>query len=274
MDRQLVRINPAPFPKEWDEWEALLTACGRQALHALILGAAYFEKLTDGEIRIPFPSVSFAQTRSRQEDLCQIMQLAGEALLFSLSEWSSFSLEEIDLADAEELTGTAWEFWLQMDDTSREGRLLDYQSRLFTEKQLELFRQMPKPVLDSMDFQFGRKAFYLSSRKLADYLWFAGENRQIIDNQFSQENGQIQNTLSVLNFPVWNDWTEAWVLKREEYIIGFYFGADLDGEISYKDLNWNFFSALYVLEKLLGMADEIFGFTTEALQRRGEKDEF
>nr|WP_302143630.1 hypothetical protein [uncultured Schaedlerella sp.] len=276
MDRQrLARINPAPFPKEWDEWEAWLTDNGRQTFHVLMLGFAYFKKLTAGDIEIPFPDISFSQMQnSRMENWYEIMQMAGEALLFSITDWSSFSLEIIGLAGIEELTETEWEFWLQMDDSSRKEILMDHQSRLFFGKQLELFRQMPEPVLNSMDFQFGREIVYLTSKKLADYLWFTDENPQIIGNQFSQENRQIQNALSALRFPVWKDWGKAWILKREEYIIGFCFGADLDDEISYKDLSWNFFTALYVLEKLLDLADEIFDFTAEALQRRGEEDGF
>lgn len=275
MDRQkLARITTAPFPREWDEWEAWLTDDGRHTFYVLMLGFAYFKKLTAGEIKIPFHNVRFPQMRNRLNDVYQILQMTGEALLFSMPEWSSFNLEIIDLAGIEELTGTEWEFWLQMDDSSRKESLIDHQSRLFFGKQLELFRQMPEPVLDSMDFQFGRETVYLTSKRLADYLWFTDENPQIIGNQFSQENRQIQNALSTLRFPVWKDWRKAWTLKKEEYIIGFCFGADLDDDISYKDLNWNFFTALYVLEKLLDLADEIFDFTAEALQRRGEEDEF
>ena len=119
-----------------------------------------FKKLTAGEIKIPFHNVRFPHMRNRLNDVYQILQMTGEALLFSMPEWSSFNLEIIDLAGIEELTGTEWEFWLQMDDSSRKESLIDHQNRLFFGKQLELFRQMPEPVLDSMDFQFGTQKSY------------------------------------------------------------------------------------------------------------------
>lgn len=241
--RELLNINPAPFPEEWEEWEALLEH-EQQRFLALALGFAYFEKLAGGDVRIPMPNMNSLKREICRQNLHEVMEWAGGTLLSCILGWSSFEMELIDLTVLEDLTETRWEAWLQMDNKSRSKELLQYQNQLFTEQQMNLFRQMPDPILNSIDFQYSRTAVYLFSKKLADYLWFADENRSIIENQFSQEHRQIRNALALMRYPIQQDEVQVQILQAEYYIIGFHFGADLDAEISYKDLDWNFFCSV------------------------------
>lgn len=257
MDRdKRISIGLTPFLYEWEE---LLMDGERHVFLGLSLGFAYFEKLTCGDVDIPFPNMVFPKGNINSRVFYELIEWAGDVMMASMIDWSSFGMEVIDLSNLEGVTNLDWEIWLQMGNTTRNKEISDYQDDLFTKSQMRLFRQMPEPVLNSIDLQYNRSVIYLFSKKLAKYLWFADQNQQIIDNQFSKEHRQIQNALSLLRYPTNMESAEIQI-KKTCYIIGFYFGDDLDTSISSKDLNWNFFVALYVLEKLLSLADDLFGF--------------
>ena len=63
--------------------------------------------------------------------------------------------------------------------------------------------------------------------------------------------------------PVAEEWVKSHVKKSRYYIIGFYIGEDIEHGITLRNLNWNFFIALYALEKLLELANEFFHFCDE-----------
>lgn len=263
---EFVNLNLSPFQEEWEELEALLLEDEWRLLLALKLGFAYFDKLVGRDLHISFPDISILKVNKNLQNLYDTIEYAGGALMSFMLDWSSFHMELINMDEVETLTEIDWDTWLQMDNASRKEKLLEYQNNLFSEPQMELIQQMPDPVLNSMDFQSSRTAIYLFSKKLSDYLLFADHNRYIIDNQFSQEHRQLQNAVSSLQFPIRKGWEGAEILNGASYIIGFYFGAAPDEVISYKDLDWNFFVALYVLEKILKLAEDLFDFTAEVLE--------
>lgn len=137
------------------------------------------------------------------------------------------------------------------------------QKQLFTKIQTGLFGEIPGPVLDCLDFPYGRAAIYLYSEKIIKYLEFAADNKDIIHNQFAREHERIRRALRIVEQPVAREWVKSHVKKGRYYIIGFYIGEDIEHGITFRNLNWNFFVALYVLEKLLEIADSFFHFYEE-----------
>ena len=262
-------LTPFDFDVE-EEIQKLLEDKDCNILIPIKLFCVFFEKLVHGDIELHFQSVNllnikvdYAAKNSCRSSLVNVMEGIGGELWEAFINWSSFQKEFIDLSVAETVMDVDSEDLLSWDDTVRADYISKYQKQLFTKIQTGLFGEIPGPVLDFLDFPYGRAAIYLYSEKIIKYLEFAADNKDIIHNQFAREHERIRRALRIVEQPVAREWVKSHVKKGRYFIIGFYIGEDIEHGITFRNLNWNFFVALYVLEKLLEIADSFFHFYEE-----------
>lgn len=262
-------LTPFDFHVE-EEIQELLEDKNYNIFIPVKLFCAFFEKLARKDIDLHFQSVHILDIkldntikRTYRDCLVNVMENIGEELWESFINWSSFQKEFIDLSVAETVMNMDSEDLLSWDDSVRINYICKYRKELFTEIQSELFREIPGPVLDCLDFPYRRAAIYLYREKIIKYLEFASDNKEVIYNQFAKEHERIKLALHIVEQPVAEEWVKSHVKKSRYYIIGFYIGEDIEHGITLRNLNWNFFIALYALEKLLELANEFFHFCDE-----------
>lgn len=181
-------------------------------------------------------------------------------VISTLPEWSSFHHVSIDLSSVERMTNREWEDLKMLDQMSKIHLITKQCKDCFSDQEYALFQKVPKPVLDSLDFSHQRKAVYFYSNRLLKYIKFADCNPDIIRNQFSKEHKKILKALTVLKHPLTDESIRITFSVNENFMLGFYMGLSYNRHISICDYNWNFFIAMYVLERLLDLADSLFYF--------------
>lgn len=271
MNDNVMELSLVPFSDEVNDW--LVSNVGSKYNPNIILKLffLYFEKVLAQEVEVSFPAIKIQgfqnKTRyvggdtQRRSSFEKLLETANESLFSSLIEWSSFDREDIHLTGLEGIWEMDIEEFLDWSDKQRLKKILTTMDEFMTEKQQHLFTLLPQPVMDSMDYPYDRKVIYLYSRKLSAYLTFSRQNEQIISNQFGQEHRRILQALEGIKKPLQESWIPEMTRETEDfYMIGFYFGTEIENEISIKSINWNFFICLYVLEKLLELADSFFYF--------------
>lgn len=271
MNTEFMTINLVPFSCDFEEVVLeLLEDKNYNSFIAIKLFCIYFEKLVDGDMKLRFSvgdsvdiQVRYMKKREYRDSMAETMEKIGGILWSAFISWSSFQEELINLTEIELIMDVDTENLLSWDDPKRIELVRKYQEQLLQGIQVDLFEKIPEPVIDSFDFPYHRAAIYLYSEKVSKYLDFADRNSEVIQNQFAQEHQRIEQALLIVEQPVAEEWMKCYVKKDRDYIIGFYAGEDLENGVTMRNLNWNFFVALYVLEKLLETADEFFHFYNE-----------
>lgn len=264
-------MNLAPFSSDFEEDVLeLLDYNNYNIFIAIKLFCIYFEKLVQHEMKLQYSvsdfigiQVGYMKKREYRDSMAEIMEKIGGTLWSVFISWSSFQEELINLSEIELIMDVDTEDLLSWDDSKRIESVRKYQEQLLEGIQVDLFEKAPEPVIDSFDFPYHRATIYLYSEKVSKYLDFAERNGEVIQNQFAQEHQRIEQALLIVERPVAEEWVKCYAKKDRDYIIGFYAGEDMENGVTMRNLNWNFFVALYVLEKLLETADEFFHFYNE-----------
>lgn len=178
-----------------------------------------------------------------------------ESLFNELLRWSSFERVQIDFPD---ISGIPHDVGTWSSD----------RRKVFIEKnvicsmndaQKQMYENMPNPVLDCLNLQLKRKAVYLFSEKLTEYLRFAGKHKNLVKEHFFREHKKLVEMLPYLKAPIENGVVPAYMSMKKACIIGYCVGwKNFQTSISYRSYNWTFFLAWYVLEKILQEAEEVF----------------
>lgn len=271
MLNDILNVNVEPFDEALFEYNHKIPYVQKRRQYMMItLFSLYFKKLLEayGEVNLPLPELLPYLTKNKRYrspyesniNIDNILENIGDKLLASLERWSSFVMETVDLSSMEELLKIDWEEILELDNEKRAKIVKEDLCGLWNNQQMRLYRLMPEPIYDCMDFQCERKAVYYYSERLVKYIRFTEKNPEVIINQFRRGHEKIIQTVSVLQHPMQGDWIRVRVAAGQYYVIGFYMGSDMESGLSNKDYNWNFFVALYVLEKLLDLANSFFHF--------------
>lgn len=181
-------------------------------------------------------------------------------LMDSMPKWSSFQMEEI---------ATKIIFFrlaMQRPDITGSLRkelfesLYDLLPLMLSPQQCELFHTMPMAVMDSLNREFPWKAIYVYSYRVANYLDFVDENKQLITNQFKDEHKRLMSALTVAEELLCPSHVPIYSAKEQYVCFSVGLGADGYYGVTENDWNLNFFIAAYVIEKLLDLANEYFHF--------------
>lgn len=122
-----------------------------------------------------------------------------------------------------------------------------------------LFLYLPDPVLQGVKRNaFSVEILYIYSYRVEEYLQFVSQHKFLIQHKFSVEHKQILNLLNFISNTMMTDtyYTHYCTRSAEMYIIG----AVRNGFPRECRYNFNFFLALFILEKLLDDASDEFHF--------------
>lgn len=122
-----------------------------------------------------------------------------------------------------------------------------------------LFFHLPDPVLQGVQRNaFSVEILYAYSYRVEEYLKFMSQHKSLIQHKFSAEHKQILHLLNFVSNAMMADsyYTYCYTRSAEMYIIG----AVRNGFPRECRYNFNFFLALFILEKLLDDASDEFHF--------------
>lgn len=183
-----------------------------------------------------------------------------ETVLSALPRWSSFRCHIIDLSFIEKQTNVKWQTLLEMNNRKRKQFLWEPLKQHFGKEEKALFHLAPEPILDSMDFTFWRKAVYFYSERLLKYLDFSKHNPDVVNRCFAKGHEKILQVIKTMETPLIDEDIKAVFATDHRWIIGFCMGDGSGKRVTMSDFNWNFFVAMYILERLLDVADSLFHF--------------
>lgn len=185
---------------------------------------------------------------------------AIKILMDSMQKWSSFQMEEIVTKIMFIQLAMRRPIIASLPKKELLERMYELLPRLLSPHQYELYKAMPMAVMDSLNREYPWKAIYVYSYRVANYLDFADENKQLITNQFKEEHKRLILALSVAKELVCSSHVPIYSAKGEYVCFSVGLGADGFYGVTENDWNLNFFIAAYVIEKLLDLANEYFHF--------------
>ena len=198
-------------------------------------------------------SVSTAYIEECLEELFKIM-------LKTLPEWSSFQFEEIELDKVEETAGLSWSQLVKMKRSKKKKLLYSHLKTCGDANMRKLFRIFQKVFVDSLDYSYGRRVVVLRSKRVFRYLNFAATYPNEIAQRFEKEHDKILRALSVIRNLLNDEEQETVLALKQEYMLAVHYGTSSGTTRSLGNMNWNVFIAMYILERLLDIADSLFDF--------------
>lgn len=230
---------------------------------ALELIQVYFNKLFDGEYILKLPKEKRgAFIRNNDSSFMKRLETTKRALHEIVLEQSSFETHIIDLSGymkvlrIERVKFTKWNERRRIKEISKADCISG------NEGAKKLFSSLAGPVTSCIDFQYGNiSAVYFTSRKVFHYLSFSQRHKEMIQDTFLKEHLKILESLMCIAKPIMDQEQRCQIsYPMKQFIVGFSLGSR-DGDATLmEDIDINFYIALYVLEKLLKMAEQKFHF--------------
>jgi len=225
---------------------------------------AYFEKLVAEDITIDFPDMRIfvdCQLPKAEQNIIAVSEQISETIFFAFCSWApSFKVEVIDIESLGDL-GQQRACFIQRKRDSYDNLNIRLNS-ILNARQRRLFCGFPEILFNALESLLDERVIYLSNSKLVQYLEFAQNNQQIIKNQFLKEHYQIKRMMHQLRKPLKKHKLKERYYKKQ-YIIGLCIERVSTSHSHKENLNWDFLVALYLLEKLLELANGFFGFYNE-----------
>lgn len=188
-----------------------------------------------------------------------------EVIITTLHEWSSFRVEEINLDKVEQTTGIPWSQLVHLKRSEKKQLISSYLKTCGDVRAQKLFRIFRKVFVNSLDYSYGRRVIIFSSKRVFKYLDFAAAHHDEINKKFEKEHDKILRALSVIKNLLNDKEQESVLALKQEYMIAVYYGSSFGETHSLGNMNWNVFMAMYILERLLDLADSLFDFQKEEL---------
>lgn len=183
-----------------------------------------------------------------------------ELIITTLPEWSSFRFEEIELNKVEQTAGVSWSQMVKMKRSEKKKLISSYLKTHGDVRTRKLFRIFHKVFVNSLDYSYGRRVVIFSSKRVFKYLDFAATHPDEINKKFGKEHDKILRALSVIRNLLNDKEQESVLALKQEYMIAVHYGFSGGETHSLGNMNWNVFVAMYILERLLDLANSLFDF--------------
>ena len=264
---EIMKLQMTPFLINRGNLERLLTMSDRKEVAMMNLLFLYYSKLLQQEIISQYKLRDVKSLWEASSTHCQngehtrnVMRNFFKVVISTMPAWSSFRMKRINLEELEKFEGITWENLIKLKRSEKKKLVFRYCKERCNKQERYLLRTVSEPAVDSLDFARSREVVYFYSKRVYQYLFFAKEHIDVINHLFQEEHDKILKALKIINHPLVDEDIESTVAMKNEYIVGLYFGAVSSKNLSDCDYNWNFFVAMYVLERLLDLASGLFAF--------------
>lgn len=243
----------------------------RGVIFALELMQLYFNRLFDGEYIIEWPAHEKLNPDGHGKDYycnykdMEKMKTALHAFVMGCSSFETYTVKfsrTEKFREVKPVKPSQWSRRRRIKEICKSGSMFENQIIR------QIFCAMPAPVATCFDYEYGDiSAIYFTSEKIFHYLSFTHQKQDCIKKEFLSEHMKILECLIQISKPIPNQVRQyqiSYLLKK--FIIGFTLGGKSCETTQMTDIDLNFYAALYVLEKLLNLADRKFHFMDE----RGE----
>lgn len=256
-------INIQPFAAE--RYKRSTFSQKRGSIIALELMQAYFNKLFDGEyiIKLPYEDGSaFHRSDEYNSKSCECLRKIKTELHEFVLKYSSFEAHVINFTNFEPDLDMKRTKPSQWNERRRIKEICKSNSILEKDMVKQLFCAFPDPVTACFDYQYGTKnAVYFTSKKVFCYLSFFQQHKDYIQKVFLKEHLKILESLMYISKPITEQKQQYQIsYLMERFIIGFSLGGKDYCTTLMEDIDVNFYVALFVLEKLLNLAEKKFYF--------------
>ena len=266
-NENLLKMSLEPFFHLKCNLEKLCRSSDSEIVCMLNLLTLYYAKLLDSEEIFQFiiedTSVVWKAYRSHSVSDVYIerhLRDLFELMLNTLPRWSSFRFEKIELDKVEEITGVPWSQVVKMKRREKNKLISSYLKAVGDVETWKLFRAFQKVFVDSLDYSYGRRVIVLRSKRVFKYLDFAATHPDEINKKFGKEHDKILRALSVIRNLLNDKEQESVLALKQDYMIAVHYGTSSGETHSLGNMNWNVFMSMYILERLLDLADSLFDF--------------
>lgn len=232
---------------------------------ALELMQIYFNKLFDGEYNLKLPKEACSVLNKSNWE-CSGSRTELKTIKETLHEFvvgqSSFETHIIALPNLARSLNVEYKKTSQWSERRRIKEISKTDYILGDEMSKKLFCSLPTPVTACFDYQYGTvSAVYFMSEKVFYYLCFTQQHADAIQEVFRTEHQKILEILMCISKPMKDQAQQCQISYLMKcFIIGFSLGGKDVHPTLMEDIDVNFYIALYVLEKLLKMAEQKFHF--------------
>ena len=268
----VLKMPLEPFLSLKCNLESMCRAPDNEVVCKLNLLTLYYAKLFDSEAifarKIEDTSVVWRAHRSSSFSDVYVEKYLKELFEFMIStlpEWSSFRFEEINLVEVEKVAGITWNEMAGKKRSEKKRLIFSYLKTFGNARARKLFRVFQPVFADSLDYSYGRRVVVFSSERVLKYLNFANEHPEEIKAKFEKEHDKILRALLVIRNLLNDKEQESVLALKQEYMIAVHYGTSSGETHSLGNMNWNVFMAMYILERLLDLADSLFDFQKEEL---------
>lgn len=266
-DKDVLKMQLEPFLSLRCNLEKLSQASESEIVCMINLLTLYYAKLLDSEtifkslIQDTGAVWKAYHSSSGSDAYVEIyLKKLFELIVTTLHEWSSFRVEEINLDKVEQTAGMPWSKMVHLKRSEKKQLISSHLKTYGDVRTRKLFRIFQKVFVNSLDYSYGRRVVIFRSERVFKYLDFVATHPDEINKKFGKEHDKILRALSVIRNLLNDKEQESVLALKQEYMIAVYYGTSSGETHSLGNMNWNVFIAMYILERLLDLADSLFHF--------------